>query len=259
LKYPEEITQLLDGYETFGENHRTSSEAEIYLYQKSGSVDLFLKIRSGDVDAPLVNEKEAMVWLDGKLPVPRVVGYCQVKKKEYLLTEGIEGTSSYLEPHRSDTERTVRILVEGLKDIHAVDITDCPFPNRCADALVEEAERNVAEGVVTAEFLAENGDDRTVGEALAEIKMLKPNEETMVFTHGDYCLPNILLHQGELAGFIDWGSVGGGDRHRDFVAAKYSVHRNLGAEWVAPFFDLYGTEHLDEDKLAFYDAIYNLT
>ena len=259
MTFPEDIKQLLEGYETSGENHRTSSVAEIFLFEKSGSVDLFLKIQSGDVDAPLINEKRAMDWLDGKLPVPRVVGYCKEGEKEYLLTERIEGTSSYLEPHRSDPERTVRILVEGLKAIHAVDIEGCPFPRRCASVLVEEAERNVGEGVVTTEFLADNGDGRTVDEALAEIRALKPKEETMVFTHGDYCLPNIMIYEGELAGFIDWGSVGIGDRHRDFEAAKWSVHRNLGAEWVEPFFELYGSEYLDRDRLAFYEAIYNLT
>ena len=50
-----------------------------------------------------------------------------------------------------------------------------------------------------------------------------------------------------------------GDPHRDLVSAQYSIRRNLGEEWVNPFFDHYGREHINEDILAFYTAIYELT
>jgi len=253
MNYPESIQRVLEGYVTSGENYRTSSEAEIYLFQKKGAPNLFFKIGSGDVDAPLVNEKNAMDWLDGVLQVPRVVAYDKVENKEYLITERILGLSSH--ELRVDKALTVRILAEGLRAIHAVDIDGCPFPDCCADALILNAEHNIAEGIVTAELLAEYNDSRTLDEALAEARSLTPKCEALVLTHGDYCLPNIMIDKGKLSGFIDWGSVGIGGRHRDFVAVEFSVRRNLGDEWVEPFFDAYGRDDYDEDVMAFYYAI----
>jgi aminoglycoside phosphotransferase len=51
------------------------------------------------------------------------------------------------------------------------------------------------------------------------------------------------------------GYVGIGDPYRDFISAKYSVRRNLGEEWVQPFFDAFGIESPDEQKLAWYRQI----
>ncbi|MDP6039788.1 MAG: phosphotransferase, partial [Candidatus Latescibacteria bacterium] len=153
---------------------------------------------------------------------------------------------------------TVGILAEGLRAIHRVEIEKCPFPDCSADALISNVEHNIAKGIVTAEVLAEYNDSRTLDEALAEARSTKPEFEDLVLTHGDYCLPNIMIDNGALSGFIDWGSVGIGGRHRDFAAVEYSVRRNFGAEWVEPFFDAYGQKYFDEDIMAFYRAIYDL-
>ena len=94
MTHPESIQTHLSGYTTTGENHRTSSQSQIYLYQKPNTPDLFLKINIGHTDAPLILEKKAMNWLKGKLPVPRVIAYYETDETTYLLTERISGTSS---------------------------------------------------------------------------------------------------------------------------------------------------------------------
>jgi len=258
MMYPDAIQNHLSDYTTSGKNHRTSSHAQVYLFQKIGAPDLFLKISGGDEDAPLLMEKEAMDWLRGKIPVPRVLAYVEIGDTAYLLTERLPGTSSENKPCIENPESTVTILAEGLRCIHAVTVEDCPLPKYIANGLIQAAIHNIESGIVTEQTLNKRGDSRTPQDALSQVQSLRPKTSRLVFTHGDYCLPNILIHNSKLSGFIDWGSAGPGDPHRDLVSAQYSIRRNLGEQWLDPFFDHYGREHLNPDSLAFYTALYEL-
>ena len=84
-----------------------------------------------------------------------------------------------------------------------------------------------------------------------------PAEQDLGFTHGDYCLPNILIHEGRLSGIIDWGYAGIGDRYRDFVEVYYTIRRNLGTGWIPVFFEEYGLRELDWDKLRMYQKVHD--
>lgn len=258
MTYPDPIQKHLSDHTTSGENHRTSSQSQIYLYQKQNAPDLFLKINIGDTDAPLIREKEAMDWLHNKLPVPRVVAYHEEGDTTYLITERLVGISSHLEPYRHNHETTFRILAEGLNAIHTVPLSGCPLPKFTIDDLIQQAEHNIQTGEVTTDSLKKRGDSRTAQEARNQVHALRPKTENLTFTHGDYCSPNILIHNNKLSGFIDWGSAGLGDPHRDLASAHYSIRRNLGPEWVNPFLDHYGRDKIDEKTLAFFNAIYEL-
>ena len=48
--------------------------------------------------------------------------------------------------------------------------------------------------------------------------------------HGDYCLPNILVKNGQINGFVDLGSAGVGDPWRDYAWAIWSLEYNLGTK-----------------------------
>ncbi|MDA0709870.1 MAG: aminoglycoside 3'-phosphotransferase [bacterium] len=256
MTHPAPIQIHLSKYTTSGENLRTSSQAQVYRYQKSQATDLFLKIHSGHTDVLLFREKEALDWLLGKLPVPRVVAYHETSEAAYLLTEALPGTSS--ESHPTPPEATIRILAEGLRAIHAVTATDCPLPRTTADDLILRATQNVGSGRVTSQSLRARGDHRTPGEALHLIQSIRPKSERLALTHGDYCLPNVLIDHTMLSGFVDWGSAGPGDPHLDLASAQYSIKRNLGDPWVDLFYDLYGRHRIDDQALAFYVAIYEL-
>lgn len=52
--------------------------------------------------------------------------------------------------------------------------------------------------------------------------------------HGDYCLPNILVKNGKINGFVDLGSAGVGDPWRDYAWAIWSLEYNLGIKEYTP-------------------------
>ena len=55
----------------------------------------------------------------------------------------------------------------------------------------------------------------TPAAALAGLARLRPDRPAdLVVCHGDYCLPNVLIEDGQVAGFVD---IGGPCRRRQVV------------------------------------------
>lgn len=82
-------------------------------------------------------------------------------------------------------------------------------------------------------------------------------DEDLVFTHGDYCAPNVLVGDGPMhpvTGIVDWGYAGVGDRWRDIVKALWSVEFNFGAGWKEEWMSSYGVED-NAEKAEFYDRL----
>lgn len=75
-------------------------------------------------------------------------------------------------------------------------------------------------------------------------------DEDLVFTHGDYCLPHMLLdrQRSQVRGLIDWGHAGMADRSNDRALAARSRARNFGAQWVPLLFTEYGLASRDQVK-----------
>lgn len=87
-----------------------------------------------------------------------------------------------------------------------------------------------------------------------------PTDEDLVFTHGDFCLPNIILDRGtngdvRIAGLVDCGRAGIADRYQDIALAVRSIVYNFGDIWVAPFLESYGLPQPHEEKLRFFTLL----
>ncbi len=87
--------------------------------------------------------------------------------------------------------------------------------------------------------------------ALAELDRLRPGIEDLVVCHGDYCLPNVMISGGEVAGFVDLGELCVADRWRDLAVATWSVTWNLGPGFEDLFLASYGIER-NEEAQTFY-------
>ena len=68
--------------------------------------------------------------------------------------------------------------------------------------------------------------------------------------HGDFCLPNVMLNDWKLSGFIDLGNGGVADKHIDLYWGAWTLNFNLGTEkYRDVFFDAYGRDAIDFDIL----------
>lgn len=250
---PEYIARHLVGYQSDGNNLRTSSAAFVYHFTRAGDRGLYLKINAQPDVVGLRPEAEHMRFLAGKLEVPTVIDYIEEQGRQYLLAKALPGQPAHLRSQHKDKEHLVHVLAEGLRRIHAVDARNCPF-DRSVDALIERVESQLRKGYLGREFLEEGG-WQTADEALHWLDTHRPVGEDLVFLHGDYCLPNVLVEKGVLTGFVDWGYAGVGDRWIDIVACVHSVRRNLGEEWGAFFLKEYGVGEMDEVRETYYDKV----
>ncbi len=82
----------------------------------------FLKIGSG-----LEKERERLQWLNGKLPVPKVIGSTKIEDKDALLLSAIEGKNLAALSKEWSAEKIVDKLVEALHQFHSIDAKNCPF------------------------------------------------------------------------------------------------------------------------------------
>ena len=96
---------------------------------------------------------------------------------------------------------------------------------------------------------------RSAQELLDELAQLAPASEELCLTHGDYCLPNIIVDDDCVAGFVDLGRLGVGDRYRDLALVRRSLDYNGCADLIPLFFQEYGLPTPNADKLYLYQLL----
>ena len=236
-------------------------------------------------DPPVSREAAVLRWLHDThpelatttVPAPKVVGEVTEGGAGFLLTEGLAGRSygdlqstAYQDllastgPMSKQAEqdaisRVVRSNAVALRRLHdSVSIAGCPFIADIPSELAVARARLRAGVLGNLRVAAEEhgrGD-----EELDRLEALAPSMEAgldLVFTHGDYCSPNVLHGESlEVTGVVDWGYAGVADRWRDLVKAQWSVGYNYGEEWGQRWLEWYGAER-DEKKATYYDDITN--
>jgi len=212
----------------------------------------YLKILAPTPFSSLQPEKDVMEWLKGRLPAPEVYYYADTGRLQFLLMSEIPGRHAADGRYMEDPVKTVYLLAGALQMLHSLDIRACPFDRRL-DCRLREAERRVVEGISCPAGAKPEDRLRKAEIILKEVKRRRPKEEELVFTHGDYCLPNILIHCGKLSGFIDLGRAGVADRYQDLALASRSLLYNLGdKKYPELFFDAYGVDRPDREKIEYY-------
>lgn len=228
---------------------------QVHLYE-----DMVLKI---ETQSEYVEQQvRIMEWLAGKLPVPRILGYEINEGKSYLLMSRIQGEMSCAEYYLEHPHVLLEALAEGLRMLWNVDITDCPNV-RDLDAELVEARKRVENGLVN----MENAEPGTFGEEGFEspaqlLKWLEENRPIYepVFSHGDFCLPNVFLQDGQVSGFIDLGDAGVGDKWRDIALCYRSLKHNFDGTFDGKVYEDFEPDMLfeklgiepDREKLRYY-------
>ncbi|GMR22364.1 MAG: hypothetical protein BMS9Abin37_0709 [Acidobacteriota bacterium] len=131
---------------------------------------------------------------------------------EWLLTESLPGVPATDKEFTAEPAFLVPLLAQGLRALHEAPAADCPFSFRLSDALTH-VRRRVDLGLVdpARDFHVEHR-LLTPERALSELERRKPLTEDVVLCHGDYCLPNVLIDDGRMSGYVDLGELGLADR-----------------------------------------------
>lgn len=251
---PEKIKELTAGQQCNMDEVGLSTSTVIVFEDMVLKMDKY----SPEVEATI----RIMRWLEGKLPVPKVICHEMKEDISYLLMSKVEGEMSCAEYYLEHPHELTSLLAEGLHMLWSVDVSDCPRV-RDLDTELAKAKERLEQGLVD----TLDAEPDTYGaegfanpeELLTWLLEHKPDSEP-VLSHGDYCLPNVLLADGRISGFIDLGDAGIADKWKDISLCYRSLKHNFDGTYggkVYPdfnpdmLFDKLGMEP-DWEKLRYY-------
>jgi aminoglycoside phosphotransferase len=221
--------------------------------QLPGGQRVYLKTAPHGGPEDLSIEHDRLRWLHGRLPVPEVLAFHMDGEDDLLLLSELPGTPA----HRLDASlraMALQVVVEALRRIHAVPVSDCPFRRTTQDEIAE-ARVMLARGAIDEQgFEAANGMSPAAGLArVVELEAALP-ELDIAWTHGDFCLPNVLVHEGRLGGILDWGLARVGDPARDLAMLEGSLRFNFGDAAVPELYAIWGAAP-PRQRLEFFDLL----
>jgi kanamycin kinase len=242
---PEAIRRYADGSNVSA--LKLKKRSSVYLITCSDG-EYCLKIAK--VRERLQREAEMLQFLAKHKLAPQPFHFKSDGKQDYLVMEVIPGHDSTDDRYLADPAKLCETFAESLFQLHSLNSADCPVENKLDD-MVQRAENNFRNGHFD-QLLFEYLDCSSLALAFDELKATARNTSSAreVIIHGDYCLPNVMLHHWQLSGFIDAGYGGVGDPHYDLFWGMWSLQFNLGdSRWSHRFLDAYGRHLIDPDRL----------
>lgn len=208
--------------------------------------DMVLKIEN---KSEVVERQVQMIqWLEGKIPVPKVLAFEVENEKSYLLMSKVSGVMSCDTYYLDHPQILLDALATGLKMLWQVDVSDCPVI-RDVDIVLEEARLQIVNGLVD----LDNVEPTTFGEGGFEspeqlLEWLENNPPVFepVLSHGDFCLPNVFLEDAQIKGFIDLGRTGVGDKWNDIALCYRSLKHNFDGTYGGKVYDEFNPDVLFE-------------
>ena len=228
LNLPEKIKTLVSGKNCTSDDVGKST-AKILIFD-----DCVLKIEKISPQSSINDENIKMMrWLDGKIPVPKIIAYEKDSENQFLLMSKVQGKMSCDDYYMSRPKELCEYLAQALKLLWSVDISDCPRHITLDDEL-KEARYRVENNLIDLsdaepETYGPNGFENPT--ALLEWLENNRPDYKPVLSHGDFCLPNIFIDDGKLSGLIDLGDIAVNDKWWDIALCYRSLKHNADGTW----------------------------
>ncbi len=219
-KLPKSISDITTGlpwtFDTFG-----MSGSTILVFD-----EMVLKIEK--LSRTSENELKLLSWLQGKLPVPKRIEAVQQDGYSFILQSRLSGEMACSDGNLQELNHTVKALAKALRQLWTIDRGDCPCSNVVAEKL-SQVKCQIENKLVDTDHLDEKTlSARGFSSLWGLYDFLNENQPTQdfVFSHGDFCLPNVFISGEEITGYIDWGCGGIADRWQDITSCVRSLRYN---------------------------------
>lgn len=159
-------------------------------------------------------------WFHAFGMAPEAIWLRKTASHCWLLMEKGEGVPAF---HYSEKEQLGNILGNCLRRIHSLPVGKFFDQDHNMIVLMEQSN-------LTPEF---------------------PLSWDLVVSHGDFCLPNVLIDHDGQTQIIDLGDAGVYDRHYDLYWGIWSLRFNHFEDQIPNFLSSYGLSQLDEEKFFF--------
>ena len=179
------------------------------------------------------NAAAMMTWLSGKISAPSLL--CRVIENgmDYQLMSRVPGIMSCDPLCMNQPVILAEKLSEALWTPWKVPTDGCPCDQSLDHKLTLAAHR-VCEGLCDLDHVDPAtygpGGFRNPEHLLCWLQDNRP-EPDPVFSHGDFCLPNILIADDGRPAFIDLGRAGVSDRYQDIALCWRSMRDNFNGHY----------------------------
>lgn len=227
------------------------SPAKVYKLSNDKEI-LYLKISDRKFKGTtyeVKREKDIMLWLEGKISVPKVIYFEENLGYDFLLMSKADGEN--LEYINLTSKKLVEIYAKSIREVQAIDISMCPFLSDVEYRLSELDYLVKSNLSAVSDFYEGNIPFSKPEELVVYLKNNMPDEE-IVFSHGDICDSNIFVSNNCIKSFIDWGRGGKADKWYDIALCVRNIREDLKNErYVDLFFNLLQIKP-DWDKIKYY-------
>ncbi len=261
-RLPQQVSKHLNPIQPWIEINSGRSGDSTYQVTLTDGADgdcAYLKVHFGSALNPFAYEADVMNYLNGKVPVPHLIEIGQNGTLNFMLISRIIGSNAADLVGQIAAEDIVRIMAESLRQLHSIDIKNCPLDQR-VDKKVQEALLNGKNQLVRLDDLdaCRRGWslEKLTNELKEKFQKILQRPEDLVFTHGDYCLPNVIINENAFSGFVDLGRAGIADRHQDIALALRSIQSNFNSSHEKLFLKHYElVTELNQDLIEFYNLL----
>lgn len=210
---------------------------------KSNYQEVILKIQYTENKNNLKEEYERLKWIEGKLNTPKAYYYNEKDNIKYLIMEYKKGAPSF------KFDDIGYQLGKALKQIHQVNIENCPFNKYSPEQLLSNF---LAKLDSIYPEIQNNYKDETKETVIEFMKENIPIDK--VLTHGDYSMPNILINNEEIS-FIDLGELGISTKYLDIYYLMKSLKINKKEKNFEEFLKGYGIDKINNNYIKWMDLI----
>lgn len=241
-QFPEAVLRLIRDATVYDSS--CSQAARVYYIEREGG--LFLKTApAGSLGA----EQAMTAYFHSRGLSAEVLLYTTAGDRDYMVTRRVPGEDCTDAACLADPKRLCDTTARLLRELHELDAADCPVGDRMA-GYAECVRRGLTAGSYEPDLFAGLWEFDSPEAARQAARAGLPLLQSEALIHGDYCLPNIILRDWRLSGYIDLGGAGLGDRHIDVLWGVWTLKYNLGtARYTARFLDAYGRDRVEPDKL----------
>lgn len=241
LALPRDFEKFIVGARIFDSS--CSPEARVYYLEKDGGY--YLKTAP---KGTLLREAQMTEYFHSIGLGAEVLGY-RSDDVDLLLTARMAGEDCTHADYLTDGKRLCDTIATELRRLHELDFSHCPVSDRTSE-YIATVEENYRTGNYDTSHFPDSFGYASAKDAIDVFDDGKSYLRRDVLLHGDYCLPNIMLDDWRLSGFIDLGNGGVGDRHIDIFWGVWTLGFNLHTDaYRDRFLDAYGRDKIDTEML----------
>ena len=239
---PSELNTLVEGARIYDSS--CSPEARVYFIDKGDG--FYLKSAAG---GSLGGEAGMTAYFHSLGLGTEVMHYSTFEGRDYLLTRRVAGEDCTHAEYLKNPEKLCDTIATKLRELHETDISGCPVPDHTQRYLTT-VRQNYAKGAYDTSLFPDNWGYASADEAYRAVMQNEHRLRCDTLLHGDYCLPNVMLNDWRLSGFIDVGNGGVGDRHVDLFWGAWTLNFNLKTDrYRNRFLDAYGRDAIEPEML----------